>query len=340
MARSKSTRWYAALAVLLVFVLLAWLLGGVLTLTEGERVALRVGLVVLGLMAAGSLLWFLRPVDEPVDTPAAPGRDDALAAVAAARARLPRGAFAAKPVVLVLGSAGSCKTTVVTQSGTDAQLLAGDAPAASGGAPTATAGANLWIVRDAVLVEAGAPVLTDANRWRRFVRALRAPRLAAAFGRAAAPPRAAVVCVSADLFYAGGAGEQLEGLARLMRERLSEAARELGVALPVYVLFTKADRIPHFEDWAAPFTNDEIRSPVGAALPFDNAATQAGAGRSRVTYPKLKTTSGMVASDTVNGIEIIAPSLRGCLARVRCARIHRSCAGRCASRRCRGRRAS
>ena len=281
MARSKSTRWYAALAVLLAFVLLAWLLGGVLTLADGERVALRVGLLVLGLVAAGSLLWFLRPVDEPIDIPAGPGRDDALAAVAAARARLPRGALDAKPIVLVLGSQGSCKTTVVTQSGTDPQLLAGDAPAAKGDAPPTTAGANLWLVRDAVLVEAGAPLLTDANRWRRFVRALRAPRFAAAFGRAAAPPRAAVVCVSADLFYSGGAGEHLEGLARLMRERLSEAARELGVALPVYVLFTKADRIPHFEDWAAPFTNDEIRSPVGAALPFDNAATAAGAARSR-----------------------------------------------------------
>src|SRR5688500_8134279 len=202
MARSKSTRWYAALAVLLAFILLAWLLGGVLALTDGERVALRVGLVVLGLVAAGALLWFLRPVDEPIDIPASPGRDDALAAVAAARARLPRGALDAKPIVLVLGSRGSCKTTVVAQSGTDPQLLAGDAPAGKGDAPPPTAGANLWIVRDAVLVEAGAPILTDANRWRRFVRALRAPRLAAALGRGAAPPRAAVVCVSADMFYA------------------------------------------------------------------------------------------------------------------------------------------
>jgi type VI secretion system protein ImpL len=280
MARSKSTRWYAALAVLLAFVLLAWLLGGVLTLSDGERVALRVGLVVLGLVAAGALLWFLRPVDEPV-VATGPGRDDALAAVAAARARLPRGAFDAKPIVLVLGSQGSCKTTVVTNSGTDPQVLAGDAPTAKGDAPASTAGANLWLVRDAVLVEAGAPVLTDANRWRRFVRTLRAPRLAAAFGRGSAPPRAAVVCVSTDLFYSGGAGEHLEGLAKLMRERLSEAARELGVAMPVYVLFTKADRIPHFEDWAAPFTNDEIRAPVGAALAFDSAATQTGAARSR-----------------------------------------------------------
>jgi len=127
MARSKSTRWYAALVVLLAFILLAWLLGAVLTLTDGERVALRVGLVVLGLIAAGTLLWFLRPVDEPMTAPAASGRDEALATVAAARARLPRGAFDAKPIVLVLGSQGSCKTTVVLRSGMDPQLLAGDA---------------------------------------------------------------------------------------------------------------------------------------------------------------------------------------------------------------------
>ena len=279
MARSKSTRWYAALVVLLAFILLAWLLGAVLTLTDGERVALRVGLVVLGLVAAGSLLWFLRPVDEPAAAPAAAGRDEALVTVAAARARLPRGAFDAKPIVLVLGSQGSCKTTVVTRSGTDPQLLAGDAPPAKGEAPKPTSSANVWLIRDAVLAEPAAGVLADAARWRRFVRAMRGPRFAAAFGRGKAPPRAAVVCVACDHFYSGGAGEHLEALGRLTRERLAEASKELGVALPVYVLFTKADRIPHFEEWAAPFTSEEIRAPLGAALPFDNAA-QHGAARS------------------------------------------------------------
>ena len=280
MARAKSTRWYAALVVLLAFILLAWLLGAVLTLSDGERVALRVGLVVLGLVAAGALLWFLRPVDDPAAAPAASGRDEALATIAAARARLQRGTFDAKPIVLVLGSQGSCKTTVVMRSGTDPQLLAGDAPPAQGEAPKSTPNANVWLVRDAVLAEPGADVLADAARWRRFVRALRGPRVAAAFGRGAAPPRAAVVCVSCDHFYSGAAGEHLEGLGRLTRERLAEAARQLGVALPVYVLFTKADRIPHFEDWAAPFTSEEIHTPLGAALPFDNAAAQSGAARS------------------------------------------------------------
>ena len=174
-----------------------------------------------------------------------------------------RGAFAAKPIVLVLGAQGSCKTTVVMRSGTDPELLAGDAPPAKGEAPKPTSSANVWLVRDAVLAEPGADVLADAGRWRRFVRAMRGPRFAAAFGRGTAAPRAAVVCVSCDHFYSGGAGQHLEGLGRLTRERLAEAARELGVALPVYVLFTKADRIPHFEDWAAPFTSEEIHAPLG-----------------------------------------------------------------------------
>jgi type VI secretion system protein ImpL len=269
MARNSSTRWFSALAVLIVFVLLAWLLGAVLTLSDAERVALRVGLLALGIVAAAALLWYLRPQDEPlVATPGAP-RDDALVAIATARGRLPRGAFDSKPLVLVVGTDASCKTTLVTQAGINPQLLAGDAPVASGSAPPPTAAANLWLTNDALVAEPGGPVFADAPRWRTFVRALRAPRLAAAMGRGNTSARSIVMCVSCDTFYAAGGGTELEMLARLTRERLAEASRELGVALPVYVVFTKADRIPDFETWAAPFTNAEVAAPLGAAVPFD-----------------------------------------------------------------------
>src|SRR5436189_4659675 len=106
MARSKSTRWYAAFVVLLAFILLAWLLGAVLTLSDGERVALRVGLVVLGLVAAVALLWYLRPQDEVIVAPSSSGGEDLIAIVTAARARLPRGVFARKALVLVTGAQG------------------------------------------------------------------------------------------------------------------------------------------------------------------------------------------------------------------------------------------
>ena len=208
MARNPSTRWYSALAVLLIFVLLAWLLGAVLTLTGGEKVALQVGLVTLGLIAAGALLWYLRPRDEPVADPTDKRDADVSSLVAAARARLPRGVFDAKPLVLVLGPEGSCKSTAVLRSGTDPELLSGDAPAGTD-MPRKTALANLWLVKDAVLAEAGGPVFADAALWQRMVRALRPPRLAAALGRAQAAPRAAVVCVSCDLFTGPNAHTQI-----------------------------------------------------------------------------------------------------------------------------------
>jgi len=316
MPRSPQTRWVAALAALMVFVLAAWLFGSALALGEGERTVLRVGLVVLGLGLATALLWFLRPAAGPA--PARAARDDALGALAAARARLGRGAFDARPVVLVVGAPGSCKTTLVTRAGLDPVLLAGDAPPAGPGesAPATTA-ANVWLagattagaaapVGGAVLAEPGGQLFADPARWRAFVRTLRGPRLGAALGRREPAPRAAVLCVSADVFYAGG--DQLERLARMARERLAEAARALGVALPVYVVFTKADRLPHFEPWAAPFTRDEVRIPLGAALPFDAAAVDAGAsgGHAERLAPRLEAAfAGLLASLAGRRLELL-----------------------------------
>jgi type VI secretion system protein ImpL len=268
-------RWYAALATLIVFLLLAWLLGAVLPLTPGERTVLQVALVALALVAAAALLWYLRP-DAPVAV-AGPTKDDALVNVGAARARLPRGGFDERPLILLVGTEGSCKTTVVTRAGMDAELLAGDG---AGDTPPATAAANLWLAGGAVFAEPGGKVLADEGRWRGVVRALRAPALAAAVGRAEPAPRAAVVCVGCDLFF-GDQGQRLEQTAQLLRARLTDAAREFGVALPVYVLFTKADRVPHFEAWAAPLTPAEVREPLGAALPFD---AEAGSARGAGSY--------------------------------------------------------
>ncbi|MGQ0647146.1 MAG: type VI secretion protein IcmF/TssM N-terminal domain-containing protein, partial [Gemmatimonadaceae bacterium] len=303
MARSPSTRWYSALAALIVFVLLAWLLGAVLALTDGERVTLRVGLVALGLIAACLLLWYLRPQEEqPAAPPSDKGGPDVLAAVTAARARLPRGVFNSRAMVLVLGPEGSCKTTLVSQSGLDPEILASDAGARGRDAPIPTGAGNFWLVKDAVLAEAGAAAFTDAALWRKLIRALRAPRFAAAFGRGQSAPRSAVVCVSCDLFFGGNAHAQMEGLAQVTRQRLTQAAREFGVALPVYVVFTKADRLPNFEAWVAPLTNDEVRAPVGAALPFDESAG-GGAARARAagTYadrivPRLEAAFARVTS--------------------------------------------
>lgn len=275
-----SKRFVAAGLVLVTFILSSWLFSGMMQLTSTERWVLRIGLSLLGLSAAGIVLWFMRPRNAG-ETALESSGDDALNVIAAARRRLSRGEFDQRPLVLLLGATGSCKSTVVTRSGLDPELLAGEATGVD--APTNTV--NVWAVRNAILAEAGGALLTDASRWQRIVRALRAPRVAAAVGRGEVAPRAAVLCVSCELFYSGGAGEQLEQLAQLTRQRLAEAAREFGLKLPVYVLFTKADRIPHYEAWAAPFTRDEVRAPLGAALPFDEAGAE-GAHAERLA-PRL-----------------------------------------------------
>jgi type VI secretion system protein ImpL len=270
MPRSKPLALVAALLVLLVFVAAAWLLGSAATLGDGERRAIRVALALLGVTAA-ALTWRLLRPRAPAAPAAAP--DDALVAVAAARARLPRGGFDARPLVLVLGSEGKRQD----HRGRALRARSRAAGRRGGGTePVPTRAVNVWLVRQAVLAEAGGPLLSDAARWQRLVRALRAPGLAAAIGRRAPAARAAVVCVSCDLFDAGAAG-QLDALAQVTRARLTEAARELGVQLPVYVLFTKADRIPHFEAWAAALTRDEAREPLGAALPWDASPPHGGA---------------------------------------------------------------
>lgn len=267
--RKPATRWLIAAAVLLLFLVVLVVLERTLTLDATSTWALRLGLILLGLVAAGAILWYLRPQEqEPVLDPG----DDVLLVIGSARARLPRSSFGSRPLVLVLGPEGSAKTTLVSRSGGDPELLAGEAARGANEVPPSTKTANVWVMQQAVVAELASGLLSDAARFTKVVKALRAPRVAAAMGQGEIAPRAAVVCVPCDLFYAGGNGEQLPKLAQALRQRLAEAARELGLALPVYVMFTKLDRVPHFEPWISVFMKDELRAPLGASFAFDAAS--------------------------------------------------------------------
>lgn len=268
--RPSLMRWLASAGVLLVFLLLLVLLDRTLTLDATGHWVLRLGFLLLGLIAAGGVWWYLRPTDQEA---ALDPSDDVLLAISAARARLPRGRFGSRPMVLVLGPEGSAKTTSVARGGGDPELLAGDAPATINDVPTPTATANVWLMQDALITELWHGLLGDATRFKKVARALRAPTVAAAVGKGAMSPRAILLCVPCDLFYTAGGLPQLEAMAQSFRQRLADASRELGLAVPVYVLFTKMDRIPHFEPWASVFTKDELRAPLGFSLPFDREAS-------------------------------------------------------------------
>lgn len=277
--RPETKRWLISLAVFASFLALAVLAIWALKLTGTDRTVLLLGLVLLGAIGACVTWYILRPTEAVTRAE----KDEAQLILRQAIDRLPRGELLRKSMVLVIGPPTSTKTTVVTRSGLDAQLLAGDARGT--GAEEPTAAANVWLTRDGAVVEAPGALANDSARFTRFMRALRAPGLAAALGRRAPASRAIVLCVPCDFLAADDEGKQLDALAPTLRARLAEAARELGMRVPVYVLFTRADRIAYFDTWASPLTREEIRVPLGASLSFD--AASAGA-YSEALVPRLE----------------------------------------------------
>ena len=284
--------WIIAAVALLLYVAVGIVAGRLLHLTGKDLWVLRGGLTVLGLVSAGLILWFFRD-----KTPAAPATPEArLAAdvdqlLKTARAQLAKATggkqkeapFAAMPVVLVLGPDGSTKTTAVVRSGLEPELLAGEAMRGETVAPTKTA--NVWFSQNTVFAEAGSAVLGARENWRRFVRALRPRSMVAAITGKPQAPRSAVVCFGCDELVKPGSGESIPAIARTLRERLGDAASELGVQLPTYVLFTKADTIPHFDAFVRNFSADEAREPLGAAIAPDTGTD--GTYAERVT-PRLE----------------------------------------------------
>lgn len=255
-----------------VFAPTGWLIGSLAGLTGVSLWVVRLGFVLLGAVVAAVVYWFLKKDEDelaPADAGTPAARIDAV--IAEARRRVasaggPRKAsFGELPLVLALGPPGSTKTTSIVRSGLEPELLAGEV--LRGDAVPPTDGANVWYSQGALIVEAGGVVTQDRDAWARLARRVRPRRVGAALARGAQAPRSALVCVSCDALLAPDAQETLPGLARDLRARLVELSDALGIRLPVYVLFTKADRIPHFDDFVRHLTNEEARRAVGSILP-------------------------------------------------------------------------
>lgn len=269
--RNKLVRaWLGAGGVLLAFSSLAWTLPRLFGIDGARAWVLRGGLLVFGTVAAALVLVLL--LRRARSAPQTAGDEDIDAAIAAAESRLaasrqtPESRIGRLPLALVLGPAGSTKTTVITHSGLDPELLAGEVT--RGDAVVPTEPLNAWYAHGSILLEAGGRLLEDADRWRSLVRHLQPHRLAAAVGRGRQAPRIAIVCFPCDEILRPGASQSLAVAARTLRARLTEASQQLGIRLPVYVLFTRADRIPFFAEYVRNLAGAEAHQPIGATLPY------------------------------------------------------------------------
>ncbi len=267
------TIYWGAGAALVGYLILAWIVGSALHLDASRFYLLFSILAVLGISATGVFLWFWKrnrgksaPGAGPVE------KDDEIDALVReaenrlASSNLAKGAKLANlPMVFVVGDAGSTKTSTILHSGLDPELLAGSVYQDTTVLPTRLA--NIWFARGTIFVEAGGRLLTEPQRWVRLLQRLRPGRLQSAV-RGEQAPRAALVCLDAETFVRPNAADALTVASRNMQQRLAELSQEFGIRFPVYVLFTKMNRLAFFEDFVRNLTSDEVGQVLGATLPM------------------------------------------------------------------------
>ena len=168
------------------------------------------------------------------------------------------------PVFFLVGDTGSTKTSVMVNAGLEPELLAGLVYRDNNLVPTRTA--NLWFARRTIFVEAGGKLPAEPAKWVRLIRKLQ-PRAGVA-SKGAQAPRAVLVCYDSENFTRPGAQESATAAARNLRTRLGEMSQAFGINLPVYVLFTKMDRLPFFTEFVRNLTKDEATQVLGATIPM------------------------------------------------------------------------
>lgn len=186
------------------------------------------------------------------------------------KARKNRGYLYEQPWFVLIGPPGSGKTTLLSQSGLQFPLAQ---PDGTGGlTPGSVAGiggtrlCDWWFADEAVLIDtAGRFTTQDSNEtvdrtgWLGFLDLLRKTR-------ARQPLNGVIVMISLADVVTVSQTERLSH-ARMIRDRIREITERLGVSIPVYAVFTKADRIAGFTEFFDDLDRDYRRQVWGMTFP-------------------------------------------------------------------------
>jgi type VI secretion system protein ImpL len=280
----------------IVFVaLLSWFSGPWFRLVGWDRAILSGGILLIGAAAVGGfLLWaHSKQISGPLaQISAHAGKAGAFsdpssigsfltpddihllvreAAAKVSSARLGRGAkLADLRVIFILGESATGKTTAILHSGLDPELLAGQV--FQEGTVIPTPAANFWFARKSIFVEMGPNLAAQPRLWVRLIHRLTPRGLSTILGRKAQAERAAVVCFDCEKFVHATSPDEEIATARRLRARLCETSQALGSNFPVYVLFTRADRLPFFDDFVRTMTNEESTQVLGVTLPISSGS--------------------------------------------------------------------
>jgi type VI secretion system protein ImpL len=168
------------------------------------------------------------------------------------------------PIYFLIGETGAAKTSLFVHSGVEPELLAGQVYQDANLVPTRPV--NIWLAQKSVFVEAGGRLLAEPGRWMRLVKRLQPPKRRLFGGEQ--PPRGVIVAFDCESFLKPGGDDALAATARNLHARLGEISQVLGIRLPVYVLFSKLDRLGFFSEFVGNLTDEEVHQTLGVTLPL------------------------------------------------------------------------
>jgi type VI secretion system protein ImpL len=275
---SQSGIWRTILIFvgLLALTVAIWVgLGLISALPDGLRLGLQIGSAVL-ILGVGSVVlligWLRRrraaaEIEEEILSD--PGADEAADVTDRMRRALEKlkksrgfSSLYDLPWYVIIGPPGAGKTTALRNSGVEF-IGAGDDEELRGFGGTRNC--DWWLGEEAILIDtAGRYVSQDSDTevdragWAAFLEKLKQTR-------PKQPINGVILAISIDELL--GADEHgIAALADTLRRRLAEVRETLRIDFPVYMLFTKADKISGFREFVARFPDRRRRAVWGTTF--------------------------------------------------------------------------
>jgi type VI secretion system protein ImpL len=169
------------------------------------------------------------------------------------------------PWYVIIGPPGAGKTTALMHSGLEFPGTSKESVAGFGG----TKNCDFWFSEEAVLIDTAGRYTTqdsderaDRVSWQSFLEQLKRTRTNQ-------PINGVILAFSCeDMMIA--TDSELDNHALIVRKRLEELHEKLRIDVPVYVIFTKADKIAGFREYFGPFGEERRRSVWGVTFQTKN----------------------------------------------------------------------
>jgi type VI secretion system protein ImpL len=279
-----ASRWVLSFVGTALLALFVWFFGPFLAFLEGWAARLAIAVVMFVLWAGINLLLdsirrgrdaaLAKGVAEAAHDPAVAASAEEAAALqqklgtALALLRKARGArnyLYEQPWYAIIGPPGAGKTTALLNAGLRFPLAAelGQGPVAGVGG---TRLCDWWFTEDAVLIDTAGRYTTqdsdatvDRAGWQAFLDLLKRTR-----------PRQPLngIIVAVPVTALGGAAGEWHVHARAIRQRVKEIGDRLGIRLPIYVIFTKADLISGFTEFFDDLDREKRGQVWGTTFPL------------------------------------------------------------------------